>query len=201
MSTGIDIKLVQESYQRMSDDELIRTATQEAHGLTTEAMAIVKAEVAKRGLDQNISDGLEAQNKRYTIEEVNSYCDLVSNLSCPICGSTHERLNATLTGEVMSFVVFTTYNKKIKIGCPACLDKESNIALLKTVLLGWWGIPWGIIRTPMAIALNLKSKKANHTTNQNDIFRAFTMSVVGELATYKDNKVRLQQILARQNAL
>jgi hypothetical protein len=201
MSAGIDIKFVQERYQRMSDDELIRIATQDAYGLTSEAVEVVKAEIHKRGLDENISKGVEAQNKEYTIEEVDVYCDIVSNLSCPSCGSTAERLNATLTGEVMSFVFFTTYNKKIKVGCPHCLDKANNNALTKTALLGWWGFPWGVIRTPQAIALNIKSKRTNHLQGYNDYLRSFTLGVIGELETYRNNKEKLQQVLARQNGL
>ena len=199
MSTGIDISYVRETYQRMTDEELIRIATQDAYGLTPEAMEIVKAEIQKRGLDQNIAKGVEAQNKTYTIEEVDSYCDIVSNLGCPSCGNTTEPLNATMTGEVMSFIFFTTYNKKLKVGCPHCLDKANNNALTKTALLGWWGFPWGVIRTPQAIALNLKSKRTNHLQDHNDYLRSFTLSVIGELETYKGNTEKLEQIVARQN--
>jgi hypothetical protein len=201
MSTGIDIKFVQERYQRMSDDELIRIATRDAYGLTPEAMEVVKSEIQKRGLDENISKGVEAQNKDYTIEEIDAYCDIVSNLSCPSCGSMTERLNGTLTGEAMSFIFFTTYNKKIKVGCPLCLDKANNNAITKTAVLGWWGFPWGVIRTPLAIALNLKSKRTNHLPDHNSYLRSFALSVIGELETYKGNKEKLQQILVRQNGL
>jgi hypothetical protein len=201
MSTGIDIKFVRERYQRMSDDELIRIATQDAYGLTPEAMEVVRREIQKRGLNENISKGVEAQNKEYTIEEIDSYCELISNLGCPSCGTTTVRLNATITGEVMSFLVFTTYKKKIKVGCPLCLDKANNNALAKTAILGWWGFPWGIIRTPQAIVLNLKSKRTNHLQSHNGYLRVFTLSVIGELETYKNNKEKLQQVVARQNGL
>ena len=201
MSTGIDIKFVQERYQRMSDDELIRSVTQDAFGLTPEAMEVVKSEIRKRGLNENITKGMEAQNKCYTIDEVDTYCNIVSQLSCPSCGSTAQRLNATMTGEVMSIIFFTTYSKKIKVGCPHCLDNANNTALTKTVLLGWWGFPWGIIRTPQAIALNIKSKRTNHSQTHNDYLRSFALSTIGELETYKNNKEMLQQIVARQNTL
>jgi hypothetical protein len=201
MSTGIDISFVQETYQRMTDDELIRIATQDAYGLTPEAMQVVKAEIKKRGLNDNIYRGVEAQNKTYSIAEVDTYCDIVSKLSCPSCGNTTERLNATMTGEVMSFIFFTTYNKKIKIGCPHCLDKANNGALTKTALLGWWGFPWGIIKTIQSIALNLKSKRTNHSLDHNDYLRSFTLETIGELEAYKDNKEKLRQIVARQNGL
>lgn len=185
----------------MTDDELIGIATQDANGLTPEAMEIVKAEIKKRRLDENIVKGVEAQNKTYTIEEVDVYCDVVSKLSCPSCGNTADRLNATMTGEVMSFIFFTTYNKKIKVGCPNCLDKANNNALTKTALLGWWGIPWGIINTIQSIILNLKSKRTNHSYEHSDYLRSFTLSVVGELETYKSDNAKLQQIMKRQNGL
>ena len=201
MSTGIDITLVKERYQRMTDEELIRIATQDAYGLTPEAMEVVKAEIEKRGLNQNISKAVEAQNKTYTLKEINAYCDILSNLSCPTCGNTSERLNATMTAEVMSFVLFTTYNKKIKVGCPHCLDKANNNALTKTAILGWWGLPWGVIRTPQAISINIKSKRTNHLHGHNDYMRHFTLDVVGELETYKNDREKLQQIVARENSL
>jgi len=185
----------------MTDDELIRTATQDAHGLTPEAVEVVKAELQKRGFEENIGKGVEAQNKRYSIEEIDSYCDMVSTLSCPSCGNTTERLNATMTGEVMSFIFFTSYKKKIKIGCPDCLDKANNNALTRTVLLGWWGIPWGVIRTIQFISLNLKSMRSNHSSDYNDYLRSFAVSTIGELETYKDNKEKLQEILSRQNGV
>ena len=201
MSTGIDIQFVQEKYGRMSDGELVQIATQDAYGLTPEAIEVVKAEIQKRGLNENISKGADAQNKDYTMEEINAYCNIVSRLSCPSCGNTTSRLNATLTSEVMSFIFFTTYNKKLKVGCSHCLDKANNNALTKTAILGWWGIPWGIIRTPQAITLNIKSKRTNHSPDHNNYLRGFTLSVIGELETYKNNKEKLQQVLVRQNSL
>ena len=106
-----------------------------------------------------------------------------------------------MTGEVMSFIFFTTYNKKIKVGCPHCLDKANNEALTKSALLGWWGFPWGIIKTIQAIMLNLKSKRTNHLHEHNDYFRSFAFSTIGELETYKNNKEKLQQIVMRENRL
>jgi hypothetical protein len=66
-----------------------------------------------------------------------------------------------MTSEVISFIVFTQYKKKIKVGCGHCLDKANENALIKSTVLGWWGLPWGIIRTPGAISTNLKSKRTN----------------------------------------
>ena len=192
----MDLDFIRDSYQKMSDDELIRIATTDASGLTHQAQEIIKEEVAKRKLDTNILKGVEAQNKSYSIEEIDKYCNLVQTLSCPICKTNSEKLNATMTSEVVSAIVFSTKNKKIKVGCPSCLDKANNSALTKSVLLGWWGIPWGIFWTIKAINDNLKSKRTNHIDTPNDYLRGFTVSKIGQLETYKDDKTKLQQIIA-----
>ena len=58
MNTGIDIKFVEETYQRMADEDLIRIATQKASGLTPEAMDVIKSEIKKRRLNEGIMDAV-----------------------------------------------------------------------------------------------------------------------------------------------
>ncbi len=164
--------------------------------MTPEALEVIKEEIIRRKLDTSVIKGLEAQNKSYTIEEIDKYCNIIRQLNCPTCGTSHIALNATMTSEVMSFILFTQYINKLKIGCPNCLDKANKSALTKTALLGWWEIPWGIIRTIQAIGHNVKNKNTNHCDTPNDFLRSYTLSKIGELETYKDNKEKLQQIIS-----
>ena len=200
MEKGMNIQVVKQHYEQMTDQELIRIATEDARGLTSDAVEILKTEIRKRGLTQNIVHAVNAQNKTYTLEEVDRYCDLISNLSCPSCGSSNERLNATVCGEVMSFVLITHYTKKLKVACPSCLDSANNKALATTALLGWWGIPWGIIRSIQYITLNLKNKRTNHTASHNNFLRSFALGNMGILEAHKGDKDKLRQILLRHNA-
>lgn len=196
MSRGIDIEFVRQGYQKMTDDELVLIATQDAVGLTQEAQEVIKEEIQRRNLDVNIVRGVAAQNKEYTIQEVDAYCDIIQNLNCPVCQNSSQKLNATLTGEVVSYIFLTQYKKEIKVACPYCLDKASDAALTKTAALGWWGFPWGVVRTIQYIKLNLKSKKTNHLETPNNFLRSFVLSKIGQLETYKDNKEKLQQIIS-----
>jgi hypothetical protein len=196
MSKGLDIQFVRENYQKKTDEELIQAATTDAVGLTPEALEVVKEEIIRRKLDTSIVKGLEAQNKSYTIEEIDQYCNIIRQLNCPNCGISHTPLNATMTSEVMSFILFTQWHQKLEVGCPSCLDKANENALTKTALLGWWGIPWGFIRTIQAIGQNVKNKKTNHSNTPNDFLRSYALSKIGELETYKDNKEKLQQIIS-----
>lgn len=195
MSSGIDIQFVRETYQKMSDKELVRVLTQDAAGLTQEALEVVKDEIRKRNLDPNIAKGVDAQQKTYTVEEIDAYCEIIQNLPCPVTGSTSEKLNATLTAQVVSFILFTTYEKKIIVGSPGTLDKANNSAINKSVFLGWWGFPWGPIRTVQAISINLKNKKTNRSGSPTTFLRSFVLSKIGEIVTYKDNKEKLSEII------
>jgi hypothetical protein len=196
MSTGLDIQFVRETYAKMTDQELIRVLTEDASGLTPEAQAVVKEEIKKRKLDPNISKGVDAQQKTYTIAEIDAYCELLRDLPCPMTGSTDEKLNATLTGETISYIFMTTYKKKIVVGSPGALDKANNTALAKSFFLGWWGIPWGIVRTIQAIVLNLKNKSTNHSDEPNKFLRSFVLSKIGQIETYKNNPDKLQEIIS-----
>ncbi len=196
MSSGIDIQFVRETYQKMSDKELIRTLTQDATGLTPEAQEIVKDEIKRRNLDPNIIKGVDAQQKSYTATEIDAYCNIIQKLPCPVTGSSLEKLNATQTAEVISIVFHTEYKTKIVIGSPAILNKANNAAIFKTVLLGWWGFPWGIFRTIQAIGINLKNKKTNGIGSPNKFLRSFVLSKIGEIETYKDNKKKLLEIIS-----
>lgn len=195
MSTGLDLQFVRETYEKMSNDELVRLATRDMAGLTDEALVIVKEELKKRNLDANITKGVDAQRKTYTIAELDQYCAIIQALPCPISGSTSRKLNGTNTAVVMSFIVFSQYRRQIIIGSPEVLDKANNTALIKTLLLGWWGIPWGLIRSVQAIIINAKSKRTNHSEEPNEYLRSFVLAKIGQIETYKDNQEKLLEII------
>jgi hypothetical protein len=196
MSSGIDIQLVRERYQSMSDKEIIRVLTQDAAGLTVEALEVVREEIKRRNLDPNISKGVDAQQKSYTVQEIYAYCELIQNLPCPVTGSTSEKLNATLTVDVVSYIFLTQSKKKIIVASPAILDKANDKSAIKSALLGWWGIPWGLFKTPQAIFRNLRNKKTNHLNTPNDYLRSFVLANIGQIETYKDNKDKLKEIIS-----
>lgn len=182
----------------MTDNEIIRIATQDASGLTAEAQEIIKIELTRRKLDLSVLSGIDIQNREPTFEEIERYCELTRNLTCPFCGTKSIRLNGTMTSEVVSMILVTQFDQHLKIACPDCLDKFNKKALVKTILFGWWGIPWGPIRTIQAVVQNLNRKKTNRLDTHNKYLRDFVVSNVGQFATYEDQTEKLQQIVSNQ---
>jgi hypothetical protein len=74
-----------------------------------------------------------------------------------------------------------------------------NSALLKCVILGWWGLPWGPIRTIGGILLNLKSKKLIGNVRPSDALREFVIRNIGEIETYKNDPIKLKEIIRGGN--
>jgi hypothetical protein len=195
MSTDIDIELVKDNYARMSDEELVHIASKDAAGMRPDAQQVIKDELKKINLDSNLVKGVEIQNRQVTNVDAETLSEMIRSLECPICGKDGHKLNATITNQVFSFIIITNRTKKLVIACPDCLDKANNNAILTTSLFGWWGFPWGIIRSIQAIIDNMVSKRNNRLDQANEQLKKFTLSNIGQVEIYKDNKEMLKKLI------
>ncbi|MCX2575368.1 hypothetical protein [Pedobacter sandarakinus] len=190
-----NIEQLRKNYERFDDRKLIRIATEEATSLRPEALELVKEIIKERNLSEDILKGVEVQFQEVDKETLNEYTELLRNLPCPVCKSNSEKLNATITGSVVSFIIITNYEKGIKIACPKCLDKLHNNAMIKTALFGWWGIPWGIIRTSQALILNSKMKSKNHSSGPTKILSGFVSKRIGRIEANRNKKEELESLI------
>lgn len=186
---------LRKNYERFDNDKLVRLATEEATGLRPEAIGLLKQIITERGLSGDLIKGIDAQFEEIDDNKLLEYAELLRGLPCPICKSKDKKLNATMTGSVISFIIMTNYEKEVKIACPSCLDKANNKAMIKSAFLGWWGFPWGIIRTPQALLLNNKMKKQNHMSVPNDLLNSFVLGRIGSLEANRSNPAELQYII------
>jgi hypothetical protein len=191
----MELEEIAKNYEKMPDFELIRIATKDAYGLRPEVFEIIELELKKRNLDVSILNGAIAQNKKHSKEEIKHYASLLAELSCPICGSNEEKLNGTTTHTVKSFIFFTSILSTTVIACPDCLDKKIAGAIQSTALLGWWGIPWGLLKTPFYIYKNYRSKQQNRLNYINDILLSYTLANIGQIEAYQNNKIKLQEVI------
>jgi DNA-directed RNA polymerase subunit RPC12/RpoP len=195
MSNGYDLKDIAEHYSKKSDADIIHIATQNAAGLRPGVLEIIEAEIKKRNLDPNVLEGAKAQNREYSLEEINELSQKLRILPCPLCGSKTAKLNGTILHTVKSFIFFSTFRKEPIIACPDCLDKKNQESIVSTALLGWWGIPSGILKTPIYIYNNINAKKENRITESNGTLLGFTLQNIGQIETYKEDTEKLKLII------
>lgn len=192
------VEQLRETYKQYADDKLIQLATREAAKLRPEALVVLKEEITARGIPDDIYNS-DSALKKITESQLNEYCTLLRSQLCPICSSSSQKLNAAKTGKVISAVFITRYEKKNIIACPDCLDKANQKALYASVFLGWWGIPWGIIRTINAIILNNKSLKENRMNGPNPALISIITSNAGKLELIKNDPGMVRSFISHLN--
>jgi hypothetical protein len=147
-----DLEQIKNHYAKMDDLRLQHIAKFEIGLLETNIQSIVIDEVKRRGLDENLLKGIEAQSKPLSEKEINELVSKIKGLACPVCGKPEQGLVGGIVRKVRSFVIITQYEARPIIACQSCVDAERKNQLLKNCLFGWWGFPWGLLyRTPQAI--------------------------------------------------
>jgi hypothetical protein len=72
---------------------------------------------------------------------------------CPKCRGPgpvdHHRVH-----EVWSALVLTRWTTKAEVSCRSCAAKRQFGGAARSFFLGWWGLPWGLILTPVQITRN-----------------------------------------------
>jgi hypothetical protein len=195
---AIDLEQIRNNYASFDDYKIEHLAKNEIGSLDPQVVTILKAEIKKRGLDSNLVTGIEAQTKELTESELNELKSKISKLACPECGEHHSPLMGVLIRDVKSFVVFTHYKTTPLILCPTCAEKKRKNAMISTALLGWWGIPWGLIRTPQAIISSLIDNKKREAISDS-ILTQFAIVNIGEIKTNWDKENILVDFVRHQN--
>jgi len=191
----MDLREIEKNYARMSDSRLIEVITTNAQGIQPEVVSIIENEIKKRNLDPGLLNGLIAQNEQHSIENIYHYAELLRNCPCPICNNTRDKLNGTIYHSIKSIIVMSITETRWIIACPDCLDKQNRKAIVSCSLLGWWGIPWGILKTPVYIYRNLKVKGENRVSDPNGSLLSFTADNIGQIKAFENNPEKLKNVI------
>jgi hypothetical protein len=195
----MELDEIRENYRNFEDYKIEKIATEDVTKLREGVIDILKEEIQRRDLPKSLINGIDAQTKELTEKEFTDYLSIIRNHTCPKCNSKTKKLNGSIVSEVVSVIFFTNYTKNLKIACSDCLDELNNKAIGKSLILGWWGFPWGPIYTIKSILLNTKMKKGNHTSEPNEILQGFVLENIGYIETNKNNPEKITQLLNKTN--
>jgi len=73
---------------------------------------------------------------------------------CPRCGK-NGGVDIHKSLFVWSAILITKTQENKFISCSSCARKKQAFDTLGTAALGWWGIPFGLIMTPLGVLLNI----------------------------------------------
>jgi hypothetical protein len=74
--------------------------------------------------------------------------------SCPECGGSGP-VDVHVSHKVWSAVLLTRWYNTPQISCRDCRVKNQLKGVAFSLVLGWWGIPWGFVLTPIQVGRNV----------------------------------------------
>jgi hypothetical protein len=194
----IDLEQIRRNYSEFDDSKIEHLAKNEAGGLESGVIPILIDEINKRGLDPDLIKGIEAQTKELTESELHELKHKITNLTCPECRQKNGQLVGSLIRTVKSFIILTSYKKIPVITCKSCADKKTKNAMISTALLGWWGIPFGLFRTPIALIATLTDKNKSEEISDG-IITGFAIENIGVIRTNWEKEDELVEFVGHVN--
>ena len=73
---------------------------------------------------------------------------------CPRCKGKGP-IDVRMSHSVWSAVFMTSWKSTPHLTCRSCGIKSQAIDAVSSALLGWWGVPWGLLVTPVQIGKNI----------------------------------------------
>ena len=73
---------------------------------------------------------------------------------CPKCGGSGP-IDVHVSHRVWSALVVTSWASRPQLSCRSCGIKSKLGDTAFSAVLGWWGLPWGLVMTPVQVGRNL----------------------------------------------
>jgi hypothetical protein len=100
---------------------------------------------------------------------------------CPKCGGAGP-VDVYVSHKVWSALLLTSWSSAPEVSCRSCGRKRQWTAVGYSLLLGWWGFPWGLIVTPIQVGRNLMAmgRSANASTPSPELERVVRMTIASQ---------------------
>jgi len=170
-----------DNYRRMPDHTIRQIVLYEVRELMPEGVDALRIVLGERGISRDFLVAIDGQLAEFSVEKYSELIHWFRMSKCPRCRESETLLNAATPVKVSSFVFATTESKDVIVGCRQCLLAAVRRALIQTLLLGWWGIPWGLIRTLGAVTENDFWRRRVDEPEPTDEFIAYVYENLGRL--------------------
>jgi hypothetical protein len=98
--------------------------------------------------------GLRAVASTIPPQEVRNRVHAIHGGSCPACSGPGP-VDVHRSHRVFSLFFLTNWSSRVAVCCNRCGVKRKLGDAGFSLFLGWWGVPWGLVMTPIQIGRNL----------------------------------------------
>jgi hypothetical protein len=100
---------------------------------------------------------------------------------CPECGA-RANIDIHKSHKVYSAFVWTSWKTQSHICCQSCGRKHQLKAIAYSGSLGWWGVPFGLIITPVQLLRNVAGMLRRADRPSNDFARTMRVHLAERVA-------------------
>lgn len=92
--------------------------------------------------------------------------------------------------QAWSALVLTRWSSRQQLSCRSCASKRQLGATLFSLVFGWWGIPWGLVLTPVQITRNIIGMASGPNASQPspDLRRTIQVHIGSQLLAANQQK-------------
>lgn len=87
-------------------------------------------------------------------EKMEAHVAHAAQCGCAVCGSS-DPIDVYEFSTIYSLILFTSSQKRQIVSCRKCGRKRQLFAFVISFVCGWWGFPWGLLKTPFVLLENL----------------------------------------------
>jgi len=98
--------------------------------------------------------GIYIEASKVTDAEIDALSREIHAGICPLCQE-RSGVEVRKSYDIASFVFHTRYQTFKHVCCRVCALKKQAIDFTGSLLLGWWGVPWGLLMTPVQLVNNV----------------------------------------------
>lgn len=102
------------------------------------------------------SDRLLERARRVSFRQVVRKMNELHRCPCPKCRGPGP-CDVHHSYKVWSFLLASKWVDLPQLSCRRCARKSQWEGLFASLLLGWWGVPWGVIITPLQVWRNVRA--------------------------------------------
>jgi hypothetical protein len=114
--------------------------------------------------------------------DVATYVDRVHRGNCPKCAGPGP-VDVHTSYRVWSALLLTSWSSRPLIGCKSCGTKQKLGDTAFSLLLGWWGLPWGVLMTPVQLTRNVFAllKEQDPTSPSTDLEKNLRLQLAAQV--------------------
>lgn len=100
---------------------------------------------------------------------------------CASCGG-YDGVEIFKSYFIYSLFIYTSWREKREIVCRRCGRSNQRWDFFKSLLVGWWGVPFGILATPILLIKNIIEMRKDPTVlpPSDDMMQTARLAVVNQ---------------------